>query len=74
MHVPRGLLLPSLHVDIWRFLVLFIVIVKADSHYSFPILTGVTYVENRKERQALSAAFKETTNLVCGGLMGGVVS
>lgn len=38
---------------------------KADIHYSFsPALTRVTYVKNRKERQALLAVFKETANLV----------
>lgn len=42
----------------------FIVVFKADIHYSsFPALTGVTYTENGKERQALLAAFKETPKL-----------
>lgn len=59
-----GLVLLSLHVDIKGFLT-FIVAFKADIHYSgFPALTGVTHVENRKETQAVLAAFKETANLV----------
>lgn len=64
-HVPWDRLLMSLRVDIWSFLILFlIVIVKFDSHYSFPAQTGVTHLENRKDRQALLDAFKETTNLI----------
>lgn len=57
-------MLLSLHVDIKGFLT-FIVAFKADIHYSgFPALTSVTYVETRKETQALLVAFKETANLV----------
>lgn len=57
-------MLLSLHVDIKGFLT-FIVAFKADIHYSgFPALTGVSYVETRKETQALLVAFKETANLV----------
>lgn len=53
-------------MDIWSFLILFfIVIVKSDSHYSFfPAHAGVTYLENRKDRQGLLDAFRETTNLI----------
>lgn len=58
-------------MDIWSFLILFfIVIVKSDRHYSFPAQTGITYLENRKDRQALLDAFKETTNLYWIALMG----
>ena len=63
MHVTLGLL--SLHLDIYGFLIFLIVIFKANIHHSFfPALPGVTYGENGKERRALLAAFKETTNLV----------
>lgn len=65
MHVTLGPLLLSLHVDIRSFLIFFIVIFRADIHYCFfPALSGIAYVENRKESQALLAASKETTNLV----------
>lgn len=50
MHVTLGPLLLSLHVDIRSFLIFFIVIFKADIHYCFfPALSGIAYVENRKE-------------------------
>lgn len=40
----------TLHVDVWSFLIFFIVVVKAGSHYSSSTLTGVTYVEKRTDR------------------------